>query len=429
MPGSSPEQTDNQFLGAPLPEDFKPTMTAGDAAKALKLLARVGPGLLGYRHEAARLREEAARFPATDDVSALDDAALLSRMTLLVELCCQGWAVATVAAILAGGAVSALERVAGDDAAEVLANRAGGALASGAVLRGVAELTAALRAGASAQETAALLDRLVVSVGHRGPGETELANPVFADAPELLLDVAVKGLANDAGRPAPSARLSTKLRALAGIATKATTSRESVRDDVMRLTHSLRVAVREWGGRLAARGALAEAGHVFFLTFDELAAMPADVAPIVDRRRAERARLARLTLPAVWSGTWIPETVERPLLVPGEELVGIGVSPGKVIGRVRVLDADGADRGDLEPGEVLVANVTDVGWTHLFGHVAAVVTDIGGLMSHAAVVAREFGIPSVVGTREATLRLVDGQLVEVDGHAGVVRVLEEPSRP
>jgi phosphoenolpyruvate synthase/pyruvate phosphate dikinase len=71
----------------------------------------------------------------------------------------------------------------------------------------------------------------------------------------------------------------------------------------------------------------------------------------------------------------------------------------------------------------MVTQVTDVGYTPLFGHAAAVVTDIGGTMSHAAVVAREFGIPAVTDTGDGTARLVDGMIVEVDGSAGTVTVV------
>jgi phosphoenolpyruvate synthase/pyruvate phosphate dikinase len=79
--------------------------------------------------------------------------------------------------------------------------------------------------------------------------------------------------------------------------------------------------------------------------------------------------------------------------------------------------------GDIEPGEVLVATYTDTGWTPLFAAAAAVVTQVGGMMSHAAVVARECGIPCVVNVDDVANRLLDGQRIEVDGAAGTVRVL------
>ena len=80
--------------------------------------------------------------------------------------------------------------------------------------------------------------------------------------------------------------------------------------------------------------------------------------------------------------------------------------------------------GELQPGEILVASTTNVGWTPLFPRLAAVVTDIGGSLSHAAIVARELGIPAVVGCGSATARLRSGDRVRVDGGRGVVEILE-----
>jgi phosphohistidine swiveling domain-containing protein len=89
---------------------------------------------------------------------------------------------------------------------------------------------------------------------------------------------------------------------------------------------------------------------------------------------------------------------------------------------VRIVRPDSID--DLDPGEVLVAEVTDVGYTAAFSYAAAVVTELGGPMSHAAVVAREFGIPCVVDVPDATRRLSPGALVEVDGGSGEIHVLD-----
>jgi phosphoenolpyruvate synthase/pyruvate phosphate dikinase len=85
----------------------------------------------------------------------------------------------------------------------------------------------------------------------------------------------------------------------------------------------------------------------------------------------------------------------------------------------RVLSLD----DDIEPGDILVASVTDTGHTAMFAYAAAVVTDIGGSASHAAIVAREFGIPCVVDTKSASTSLADGQRVRVDGSAGTVTLL------
>jgi phosphoenolpyruvate synthase/pyruvate phosphate dikinase len=98
------------------------------------------------------------------------------------------------------------------------------------------------------------------------------------------------------------------------------------------------------------------------------------------------------------------------------------VSGGRIKGRVRLVDQHTID--DLLPGEVLVAEATDVGYTPAFAYAGAVVTNIGGPMSHAAIVAREFGVACVVDARNATRRLSDGSMVEVDGSTGEIRLLE-----
>ncbi len=101
---------------------------------------------------------------------------------------------------------------------------------------------------------------------------------------------------------------------------------------------------------------------------------------------------------------------------------GFPGSAGVVEGIARVL-ADAADGAQLQPGDVLVTTVTNVGWTPLFPRCAAVVTDVGAPLSHAAIVARELGIPAVVGCGNATMRLRTGDRVRVDGAAGTVEVL------
>jgi phosphoenolpyruvate synthase/pyruvate phosphate dikinase len=100
-------------------------------------------------------------------------------------------------------------------------------------------------------------------------------------------------------------------------------------------------------------------------------------------------------------------------------LVGLGISPGRAQGRVRIARTlEEASR--LQPGEVLVVKATDPGWTPYFAAAAGLVTELGGLLSHAAVVAREYGLPAVANVAAATSVLRDGELVEVDGDSGVI---------
>ena len=114
-------------------------------------------------------------------------------------------------------------------------------------------------------------------------------------------------------------------------------------------------------------------------------------------------------------------TVEH--LAAGDELRGLPGCPGVAEGPARVI-LDPNDPVALEPGDVLVAPITDPSWTPLFVPAAAVVVDVGAALSHAIIVSRELGIPCVVSATDATRRIPDGALVRVDGGAGVVTVLE-----
>jgi phosphoenolpyruvate synthase/pyruvate phosphate dikinase len=104
------------------------------------------------------------------------------------------------------------------------------------------------------------------------------------------------------------------------------------------------------------------------------------------------------------------------------ELIGVSISPGIVQGKVKVLHR--IDEKKLLPGEILVTKVTDPGWTPLFINAKGIILEIGSVLQHGAVVAREYGIPCVSGLDGATDKLKDGQMVEVDGSNGIVRILE-----
>jgi rifampicin phosphotransferase len=208
--------------------------------------------------------------------------------------------------------------------------------------------------------------------------------------------------------------------------------------------YEVRLVFLELGKRFAAAGVLDDAEDVFVLTVDEIRAT-AEALPTLDRRvlvaerRAELSQAAAITPPPVLgtppSGPPPQDPIGRAIMkmfgggppppsdVP-TELRGNAGSPGKVSGTARVVRSlDEADR--LRPGDVLVAEFTAPPWTPLFATVSAVVTDAGGILSHCAVVAREYGIPAVVGTARATATIRDGQQVEVDGNAGLVRLLED----
>jgi nucleoside-diphosphate-sugar epimerase/phosphohistidine swiveling domain-containing protein len=260
------------------------------------------------------------------------------------------------------------------------------------------------------------------AIGHRGPAEVEMQSASYADDPEMLIRMVAKSLNIPARPETHRPVIPLRARPVARLAAHQLRDREVRRDRMVRAIWVLRNLLRELGRRLVNSGVLQAADDVFYLLVDELDALPADASGLVARRRAEQRRLAGFVPPAVFSGSWQAANALATVLTPGETLTGVGVCDGRVRGRVRIVRPESID--DLEPGEVLVAEVTDVGYTAAFSYAAAVVTELGGPMSHAAVVAREFGIPCVVDARDATRLLPAGALVEVDGSSGEIHLLE-----
>ncbi len=213
--------------------------------------------------------------------------------------------------------------------------------------------------------------------------------------------------------------------------------------------------VREFGDLLARNGFLNDAEDVFYLQRGEVSDALIDLRlawaagstargpgywpPIVaERKRIMEAMRAWSPPPALGA---VPDAITEPLTIMlwgittervqewaaaestgSGSLSGFAGSAGVVEGTARVI-LDVRDIGDLEEGEILVAPVTSPSWTPVFGKVAAAVSDIGGIMSHAAIVAREYGMPAVVGTGNATARIRTGDRIRVDGDEGVVTIV------
>jgi len=204
----------------------------------------------------------------------------------------------------------------------------------------------------------------------------------------------------------------------------------------------VRMVLLECGRRLAAGGVIANPDDVFLLTFaearDALAALPGgDRQALVTERQAEMARFRGVQPPPALGTPPPGAPPDNPMMratqrffggppptaqEPGTVRGNAG-SPGKVTGRAVVIRSL-AEAGRLRQGDILVAETTAPPWTPLFVTAGAIVTDTGGILSHSAVVAREYRIPAVVGTGTATRLIRDGQLVEVDGDAGLVRLLD-----
>lgn len=200
----------------------------------------------------------------------------------------------------------------------------------------------------------------------------------------------------------------------------------------------LRRAAVRLGEELRESGVIQHAEDVFFLTHAEVAAgltNPTEETPqrqeTVVTRRSEWERQRRLSPPLTLGkapGERLLAGAAEVMRTGGVQrragidvLKGMPASPGRATGPVRIVRGP-EDFGRLQPGEVLVAQATTPAWTPLFDSVVAVVTDGGSLAAHASLVAREYGIPAVVGVGDATARLQDGQVVTVDGSAGVVEL-------
>ena len=366
----------------------------------------------------------------------MDDRRLLSLISLARDDVVHGWVLASASFMLCAAFNVLLRGLCGRDTAapagpELVSARSVEAMQRLVIAaRRDPKVTALLaepgeRLGKLAVEApefhAAVLAELAL-IGHRGPAELEMLSTSYADDPELLVRMVVKAM-NAKSPPRPEhTRIPLRARPVAHLAARQLRDREARRDKVVRANWVLRTLLREYGRRLVGAGIVDNADDVFYLLVDELDALPADVRGLVARRRAERRRLAGVVPPTVFSGSWQPSTVSVPELAGGDSLRGVGVCGGRVRGRVRIVRPETID--DLQPGEILVAEVTDVGYTAAFCYAAAIVTELGGPMSHAAVVAREFGFPCVVDVQGATRRLPQGALVEVDGSTGEIHVLE-----
>jgi len=177
--------------------------------------------------------------------------------------------------------------------------------------------------------------------------------------------------------------------------------------------------------RLARHGVLGDREDVFSLRFDELREVvrtgKADDQLIRERQEAW-AGYRTLTPPRVLTsdGEALFGTHRREDL-PAGALIGLAVSSGTVEGRARVVRD--MSEADLEPGDILVTTFTDPSWSPVFVTIDALVTEVGGTMTHGAVVAREYGLPAVVGIEGATRRIPDGQRIRVNGTAGYVELL------
>lgn len=184
---------------------------------------------------------------------------------------------------------------------------------------------------------------------------------------------------------------------------------------------AVRFCARRLGEQLVGDGIIDAPDDVFFLTLSELVSENlSGLGSFVASRRQAHADYKLLDLPGWWQGD--PRPTATVAVSDATEITGVAAAPGVVEGRVRVVDDPTTD--EIEAGEILVARTTDPSWAALMFMSKALVVDIGGIFSHAAVVARELSIPCVMGAGHATTWLRTGDVCRVDGSAGTVELLE-----
>ena len=295
----------------------------------------------------------------------------------------------------------------------------------------------------------AFLDRY----GMRGPSEIDIGRPRWREAPDSLLRMVAGNLRAEPGAHRVHQRRMAEAGAAAGERLVAAAAhgplaplrarlarrclrlvrggmpvREHPKFALIRIMGLCKDALWEAADQLLAAGRLDAAEDLLWLKLPELIEglqRPGmDLRATVADRRVAEARFEGLRPPRViTSDGEIPEVRHAAADLPEGALAGVSASAGVVEGVARVVLDPSATL--LRPGEILVAPFTDPGWTPLFINAAALVMEVGGLMTHGSVVAREYGIPAVVGVLEATTRIQTGQRLRVDGNRGFVEILAD----
>lgn len=480
-PGLTVEDVDRQLFGLSDAPPHRRTRGERSIRASLRAMTSLGRGVL--RPNDTRLTEcrslaeafvEAAPDPAGSSTSELielvrsaDDVLELSMHHLI-----------TVSAF-AGMSRSMLERIVADLGDDDLVNRLTSGLGTiesaeppaelwrlGRMIAASPELGAVFDAGLddvlerlaamsvpAASEFLAAFEDFRRRHGARGPDEWELRSPTWGTDPSIGLkaidrlrlapddrDPVAAGIALADVRERRAAETRSQLPRLRrrsfdiarrGVATYEA-QREGVKAAFVRLLHPLRLSLAE----LARRSAFTHR-DAFLLTIDELTAALVDPDPVRDLVSERRLRhdYLQARVPPFWFEGEIPDPatwrlrndLRRPDAT-ARELSGIGVCSGTATGTARIV-TDPAEPGGLQPGDILVAPITDPAWTPLFLAVAGVVVDVGAHLSHAAIVSRELGIPAVVSVTGASTTIPDGARVTVDGSLGTVTVLARPEPP
>ena len=325
---------------------------------------------------------------------------------------------------------------------------------------GYTGLNARLRASDSeaALGFVAAFDSFLFSYGCRGPNEWEARSPTWETEPDLALAAIDRMRLSDASaapqlhnddRRAERESLGAEIAAMVegdpethgqfvaalNSATVFMPGRERTKTNNIKLVHELRVALHEIGHRRVQAGTFHKHDDFGLLTRPELKNEVANPGTYTDQladREALLDEVASLQEPFLFHGgrpdmAAYPrrDAVEIVPVVAGEVVQGVPGCPGQYEGIARVV-TDSHDPTALDPGDILVAPITDPSWTPLFVPAGGVVVDVGAPLSHAIIVSRELGIPCVVSATDATKRIPDGATIRVDGDTGAVTILALP---
>ncbi|MEU5843041.1 rifamycin-inactivating phosphotransferase [Rhodococcus sp. NPDC047139] len=297
----------------------------------------------------------------------------------------------------------------------------------------------------------AAFDEYLTRYGMRCVGEIDITRPRWSEQPTALVPAVLSNIENfDPGerrrRVERGSRESRQKEAILLEGVRALPDGEQKADEIKGLIDRIRnfAGYREYpkyamvaryfvykqallreAGRLVAAGVIREKEDIFYLRFDELEGAVRTSRPydeVVAERKSEFVAFEALKPPRVLlsTGEALSGAYRRENLPEGA-LVGLAVSAGIVEGRARVVTD--ISRADLAPGDILVTAYTDPSWTPSFVAVDGLVTEVGGLMTHGAVIAREYGLPAVVGVQNATGLIRDGQRIRVNGAGGYVEIL------
>jgi pyruvate,water dikinase len=299
-------------------------------------------------------------------------------------------------------------------------------------------------------------NRCLEDYGHRGVGESDVMSPRFSDQPELLLGVLrIQIMASTTATPADILQRQTMVRgrALTEIRDRFGwrlhrwviflwwyrrlcrffALREANRHHLMYYSAAVRSLLLRLGEWLVERGVLSSREDIFYLTVQERAAMLAggssDWRGLIQSRRAERDRYAMISVPDTirdWTDVARP-TASSSAVVSEGILRGIPISAGQAAGPVRVVRAM-EDWSRVRRGDILVVSVIDPGMAPLFGMAAGLIAEMGGTLSHGAIIAREYGLPAVVNVPGVTTRLREGDRVSLNAERGEIIVQEQPCR-